>query len=128
MIPASQRLKEIEKDRAERMKIRKRTKGAASAGSSKGKDVEMADGATAQEESKSTQTGESSQLVTGGDLEDESVYREKEIQELEGLVSPDLKADIGCSLAGLYDLVGVCFFLPSYPSPGRLRVQSHRHS
>lgn len=44
--------------------------------------------------------------AAGTDLEPESVYREKEIKELEELISPDLKSDIGCSVTGLYDLVG----------------------
>ena len=44
----------------------------------------------------------------GGDLEDESVYRKKELEELEGLISPDVKADIGASPTGLYELIGTC--------------------
>lgn len=47
--------------------------------------------------------------VDGGELEEESVYREKELSELESLISPDLKEDIGCSVSGLYDLVGKYF-------------------
>ena len=42
----------------------------------------------------------------GGELEEESVYREKELTELETLISPELKDDVGCSVTGLYDLVG----------------------
>ena len=41
-----------------------------------------------------------------GELEDESVYRARELSELEALVDPELKADFGCSVTGLYDLVG----------------------
>ena len=44
----------------------------------------------------------------GGDLEDETVYRKKELEELEGLISPDVKADIGASSTGLYELIGTC--------------------
>jgi ubiquitin carboxyl-terminal hydrolase 14 len=44
----------------------------------------------------------------GGDLEDESVYRKKELEELEALISPDVKADVGASPTGLYELVGAC--------------------
>jgi ubiquitin carboxyl-terminal hydrolase 14 len=39
-------------------------------------------------------------------LEDESVYREKEVRELEGLIDKGLKGDYGCSIGGLYELVG----------------------
>lgn len=42
----------------------------------------------------------------GGDLEEESVYRKKELEELEALISPDVKADVGASPTGLYELVG----------------------
>ncbi|KAF8999843.1 hypothetical protein BDQ17DRAFT_1391450 [Cyathus striatus] len=42
-----------------------------------------------------------------GELDDENVYREKEINELEALVDSELKADIGCSVTGLYDLVAI---------------------
>lgn len=44
----------------------------------------------------------------GGDLDEESVYRKKELEELEALTSPDVKADVGASPTGLYELVGTC--------------------
>lgn len=53
-----------------------------------------------------TATEGSSKEVAGGELEDESVYRERELKELEGLVHPDLRADVGSSVNGLYELVG----------------------
>ncbi len=49
----------------------------------------------------------------GGALEAESVYRERELAELEGLVDPGLKTDVGCSVSGLYELVGASPYLPS---------------
>jgi ubiquitin carboxyl-terminal hydrolase 14 len=105
--PVSRRLKEIEKERAERRKVRKRTKVATTAGSSKDADVEMADASAASTASGSTATGEGKgKEVAAGELDDESVYREKETKELEELVSPELKNDVGCSVTGLYDLVG----------------------
>jgi ubiquitin carboxyl-terminal hydrolase 14 len=94
MLPVSRRLKEIEKDRAERRKVRKRTKtAAASEGKpSHGEDVEMAEA--------------SSSTPEGADLENENVYRERELKELEALVDPELKKDVGSSVAGLFELVG----------------------
>jgi hypothetical protein len=44
----------------------------------------------------------------GDDLEDESVYRKKELEELEALISPDVKADIGANPTGWYELIGEC--------------------
>lgn len=42
----------------------------------------------------------------GGALEEESVYRARELEELEGLVDQELQTDVGCSVSGLYELVG----------------------
>ena len=114
LLPVSRKLKEVEKERTERRKVRKRTKTAPSssaststavsdaavavtAGTGATGDVEMADAAPASTE------------VKGGDLEAESVYREKEAKELAELVDPSVKSDVGCSATGLYDLVGTSF-------------------
>ena len=114
LLPVSRKLKEVEKERTERRKVRKRTKTvpsssaststavsdaavAATAGTGATGDVEMADAAPASTE------------VKGGDLEAESVYREKEAKELAELVDPSVKSDVGCSATGLYDLVGTSF-------------------
>ena len=43
---------------------------------------------------------------TAGELESEDVYRARELSELEALVDPELKADFGCSMTGVYELVG----------------------
>ncbi|KAF8654777.1 hypothetical protein AX16_003432 [Volvariella volvacea WC 439] len=115
MLPVSRRLKEIEKERAERRKIRKRTKAPtagssapapvaasealAPSGSATSGDVDMQD---------ATETNASAPAADqGGELEDELVYRQKELAELEGLVNEDLRKDIGCSVTGLYELVAI---------------------
>ena len=97
--PASRRLMEIEKDRMERRKVRKRTKSKASGSqtATPPDSVPTPEGGTMDVDTKPEE---------GGDLEDESVYRKKELEELEGLISPDVKADIGASPTGLYELVG----------------------
>ncbi|KAG6377843.1 hypothetical protein JVT61DRAFT_14624 [Boletus reticuloceps] len=96
MTPVSQRLKEIEKERAERRKVRKRTKTAAQASTPAPPSAES-----------STNVDESAPPSTAGELEDESVYRARELSELEALVDPELKEDFGCSVTGLYDLVAI---------------------
>lgn len=116
LLPASRKLKEIEKERAERRKVRKRTKAvatstvtkdtpappAAEAAADTDGDVAMADaGGPAREQDKGKN-------VVSGELEEESVYREREAKELAELVDPDLKKDVGASQTGLYDLVGGC--------------------
>lgn len=108
--PVSRRLKEIEKERFERMKVRRRTKAHVPS-SDKDKDVEMTDAnastsldaASSKETEKDEEKGKD---VAVAELEEEWVYREKELKELEELVHPDLKADVGCSVNGLYELVG----------------------
>lgn len=47
------------------------------------------------------------------DLEEESVYRERERTELEKLVHPDIQNDVGCSLTGQYELIGTSPLPPS---------------
>jgi len=116
LLLASRKLKEVEKERMERRKVRKRTKTAPSSSASTStaandaaaagnatiavtrwtSDVEMADAPASTE-------------VKGGDLEAESVYREKEAKELAELVDPSVKSDVGCSETGLHDLVGTSF-------------------
>jgi len=98
--PVSRRLMEIEKDRMERRKVRKRMKNKASTSQ-----------AAAPSDSASTSEGASMDIdkkpEEGGDLDDESVYRKKELEELEALISPDVKTDVGASPTGLYELVGI---------------------
>lgn len=72
----------------------------------------MADASTSASGAASTADPSSSSIedkgkeVAGAELEEESVYREKELKDLQQLVHTDLKADVGCSVSGLYDLVG----------------------
>lgn len=98
LTPVSRRLKEIEKERFERRKVRKRTKAALS--TTPAPPPTVPDSAMSVDEPTVDSSG------TPGELEEESVYRSRELTELEGLVDPSLKDDFGCSLTGLYDLVG----------------------
>ena len=106
--------------------MRKRMKSAATpAGDAKkaGADAEMTDATPAAGESSATAAAtataaaaapeaeniaekDKGKAVAPGELEEESVYREREAAELESLVDPTVKADIGCSESGLYDLIG----------------------
>ncbi|KAJ7153476.1 hypothetical protein C8R43DRAFT_1002161 [Mycena crocata] len=126
LLPVSRRLKAVEKEREERRKVRRRTKVAAPAPSTSAvpaaagptADVEMADAAPAavaaeavpsisamEVEGEGADKGKAKE--EGGALEDESVYREREFAELEGLVDAGLKTDVGCSVSGLYELVAI---------------------
>jgi ubiquitin carboxyl-terminal hydrolase 14 len=116
MLPASRRLQEIEKERAERRKVRKRMKIAADAPAAatagRSEDVEMGDAsavASASAVPAPIAGGDKGKEVAAGELEDESLCRAREIAELEKLVHPDLRDDVGCSVSGLYELVGEHF-------------------
>ena len=66
-----------------------------------------------------SENAESSKEVAGGELQPENVYRTKEMQELEELVHPDLRADVGSNVSSLYELVGmyhICFLSLQLPS------------
>lgn len=130
LMPVSRKMMEVEKERRERRKVRKRTKNAPASSSKPAApagDVEMADASTAAATTATATTtstegaaadagkGKEKEINTA-DLEDESVYREKEISELEALISPEIKGDVGCSVSGLYDLVGKHpSWLPHFP-------------
>lgn len=111
LLPVSRKLKEFEKERAERRKVRKRTKATSAAAPSTSTsssavpnavDVEMGDSTAVTLEASSNQE---KVVVDGGELEEESVFRAREAEELEALVSEDVKNDLGASTSGLYDLV-----------------------
>ncbi|RPD63335.1 cysteine proteinase [Lentinus tigrinus ALCF2SS1-6] len=114
LLPVSRKLKVFEKERAERRKVRKRTKAAQPAKDKEG-DVQMSD-ASAPAASSSTAEptaeaeaaeGDKGKAVAGAELEDEGVYRAKEGAELDALVPADIKADIGSSTTGQYELVAI---------------------
>lgn len=96
LTPVSRRLKEIEKERFERRKVRKRTKNPTPASAP----------APPPAAESSMNVDEPAAPSATDELEDESVYRTRELSELEALVDPELKTDFGCSVTGLYDLVG----------------------
>ncbi|KAM5537454.1 hypothetical protein V8D89_008973 [Ganoderma adspersum] len=117
LLPVSRKLKEFEKERGERRKVRKRTKAAQPAKDKEG-DVQMGDASSstaaqppAEPSSAPATEGEGEtdkgKAVAGAELEDESVYREKEGKELDALVHPDLKKDVGASVTGQYELVAI---------------------
>jgi len=96
LLPVAEKLKQVEKERFERRKIRKRTKTVQPPSTSRSiTDDSMAVDAPAPAP------------VDNDELEAESVYRQRELAELEGLEHADLKADIGCSNSGQYELVAI---------------------
>ena len=128
LLPASRKLKEFEKERAERRKVRKRTKAAQPAKDKEG-DVQMADAAASTSISTTEPTpaegsadATKGKATAGAELEDESVYRVKEGKEIDALIHPDVKSDTGCSTTGQYELVGKCSVLLLRPCSSALFV------
>ncbi len=72
-------------------------------------DVEMGDAsgiATTTDATAVVEGEDTSKQTVPGELEDEAVARKREAAELEALISPQVKADVGASATGLYELVG----------------------
>jgi ubiquitin carboxyl-terminal hydrolase 14 len=112
MQPVSRKRIEIEKARDERRKVRKRTRVAVPAaqppGSNAGSGTESnAVAASGGDVEMSEPAAE--QPTAADELQPEEWYREREKTELEALIDPSVKADIGASQTGLYDLV--CGFI-----------------
>lgn len=115
LLPASRKLQEIEKERAERRKVRKRTKAVVTSTTTKNAPVPaVAETATTAEGdvamadvSVSAEGGDNAKVIAAGELEDENVYREREAKELGELVDDGIRQDIGASQTGLYDLVAI---------------------
>ncbi|KDR78333.1 hypothetical protein GALMADRAFT_64881 [Galerina marginata CBS 339.88] len=121
LLPASRKLKEIEKERSERRKVRKRTKqtpaaagpsasGVATPAIAPTVDVEMGDAtavSTATDGPATGEEGKGKEVPSEPDFEDEVKFRTTEGLEIAALIDEDVKADIGSSATGLYELVAI---------------------
>lgn len=102
--PANDRFKEIQKARHERAVIRKKSRRAAD------EQVKSSTSTTTGSVAASTSTEmdvDPNAPVTETTAAVEPSIRVKEKQELEGLLDPSLKADIGSNATGMYELIGV---------------------
>jgi ubiquitin carboxyl-terminal hydrolase 14 len=109
MQPVARKRVEIEKARDERRKVRKRTRAAVPAAQPPSTNAGSATGATAETSGGGDveMTEPAAEQSTAVDeLQPEEWYREREKTELEALIDPSIKADLGASQTGLYDLVG----------------------
>ena len=112
--PVARKRIEIEKARDERRKVRKRTRIAVTAPQPPSTDVNSATevNAEAPAEGDIEMNGPGPEQSAGDELRPEEWYREQEKAELEALIDPAIKADIGASQTGLYDLAGELILLP----------------
>jgi len=108
MQPVSRRRIEIEKARDERHKVRKRTRVVVPAAQPPSSDT----GSATETNAVAAGSGDvemnepAAEQPAPGELLPEEWYRERERTELEALIDPSIKTDIGASQTGLYDLVG----------------------
>ena len=114
LIPVRHRLRELEETRAERIEEARTTRGGNGLLMNALEQLSMA---------TRSETGRGTAVITQGDIiravreehevfQGEVAYRDR--RELEGLVDQELRGDVGCSISGLYDLVGA--FLHSHLS------------
>lgn len=102
------KIKEIERERAERRKIRKKTKVVAD---SPGPSTSQAETTSSGDAPSGDAIMSDATPVAAGELEDENVTREKEKETFEATIDSDLKADTGASVTGLFELCGKSFAL-----------------
>lgn len=106
--PVTRKLREIEGERLERRRARRKLKAAstsastsAAAGASSSTPA-PSDGATTSAEPDAMAVDE----PRPGDIEDEATARVREKATLDALVDPEIKADTGAAVHGLFELSG----------------------
>ena len=117
LLPVNTRIKEIEKERDERRKVRKRTKKTQTnvpfdrlGGPAPPASPEIVVGGNSSVEADvvaDEMEVDNIVAISTDDEVDEGAIRKREEEELMGLVHPDLRADVGANFTGLYELVGV---------------------
>ncbi|GAA6040426.1 hypothetical protein JCM8097_004543 [Rhodosporidiobolus ruineniae] len=114
--PVNEKLKDFDKDRRERAKTRRKVrskveaKQAAASSSSSAPAPVAASGADDPPEPMlvdDAATAAKDGKEIAGELPDEETKRQEELAILTSLVHPDLEADQGANVSGLYELVGV---------------------
>ncbi|KAH6912061.1 ubiquitin carboxyl-terminal hydrolase 6 [Coprinopsis sp. MPI-PUGE-AT-0042] len=98
LLPAAQAVKDVERERSDRLKVRKRTKVTSEATAAAS--ATPADPSAMDVESNAPQRSE-------GELGPEEEYRQKELERFAAVVDSELKADVGASTTGLYELVAI---------------------
>ncbi|KAJ3504728.1 hypothetical protein NLJ89_g7782 [Agrocybe chaxingu] len=105
LLPASRKLKDIEKERSERRKVRKKTKSVV-VPSSIPPSLANATGTTIRSR-RLREKRSKKEAAAAAELEDELVYRQREAEEMDKVIDEDVKKDIGSSTTGLYGLVAI---------------------
>ena len=104
IVPVGEKLKECDKDRRERAKARRKMKKAtdASAAAAPAQDPSADPPEEMAVDAPASAAGEAA-----GELPDEETKRHEELATLLSLVHPDVEADKGANVSGLYELAGI---------------------
>ncbi|KAG8838308.1 deubiquitinating enzyme [Serendipita sp. 400] len=115
LLPVNARLKEIENDRHERRKVRKRTRKINTSSSvvvpsapapPVSPTVTVGGNEAPEGVERMSETIHDTVMSSDADA-DERDIRARETSELEALIDPELRADIGSNVTGIYELVGM---------------------
>ncbi|GAA5917178.1 hypothetical protein JCM8208_003999 [Rhodotorula glutinis] len=106
IVPVGEKLKECDKDRRERAKARRKMKKASDAAAVAAPSA-PADPSADPPEEMAIDTPAAAAGEAAGELPDEETKRHEELATLLSLVHPDVEADKGANVSGLYDLVGI---------------------
>ena len=113
LLPVNEKLKDIDRDRRERAKTRRKTKKRVEQQELAKKAEAAGQPAPAQDpnddppEQMLTDGPSGDTELAAGELPDEETKREEELATLLSLVHPDLEADKGSNVSGLYELAGI---------------------
>ncbi|TRM63237.1 cysteine proteinase [Schizophyllum amplum] len=112
LTPVNRKLGDVERARRDRAKIHARRKGLATAavksgGGPAGGMGGTSGGAAISAEATTVAGGEDPNAMQVDEDENEPAIRAKEAEELRALIPQDVKADVGASTTGLYDLVAI---------------------
>jgi hypothetical protein len=119
-------MKEIDRDRRERRKVRRKTRKQAEP-TAENTDLDSSSRAV---EAGAVDGGDAPMADAQPELEDESVYLEKEKDAIATLVDDEIRRDQGASISALYDLYGM-FELPylgGFPAPSHTSNFRHRYA
>lgn len=106
VLPIGEKLKDFDKDRRERTKVRRKMRKTTEKAAAVGEAAAPAQAADTDDPPEAmlvdTPAGE-----VAGELPDEATKREEELAILTSLVDSDLEKDKGSNVSGLYELVGI---------------------
>ncbi|POY72836.1 putative Ubiquitinyl hydrolase 1 [Rhodotorula taiwanensis] len=107
LLPVNEKLKDVDRDRRERAKTRRKTKKRVEQQEQAARAEANGQPAPVQDPNDDPPEQVLADTPMDGELPDEETKRQEELATLLSLVHPDLEADKGANVSGLYDLAGI---------------------